>query len=332
MNTINLKFFMECTASLTLLCSFALCGCGGAENDLSALECFAGSCSGDDDKDHNSHSGNNQNFNENNSNNGENADYKGCDEHGFLEDFICDASTVGKTLFEENYNVILACEDTGSDGITWEVHPELSNCSDYKANNGGSSPKGSSNPLCGNLWCGPDHDKTVNTGFDDGTNTSGIWKTFDDQGEGGSSLISLNEDNEQCSGLCGEVLIGNSLVSNPYAGLYFNLVNASGSGANISSWQGLCITYQSFDKRPKIELVHQRGDEVASFVVYLDTDKYSANISWNDFLQEKKGTQVSLGRDAFLSQVASIKIYWQDAAAEPAQFVISTIGTYGSCP
>ena len=55
MNTINLKFFTGCAASLTLLCSFAIFGCSGAENDISALQCFAGTCDEDDEKGHNDH-------------------------------------------------------------------------------------------------------------------------------------------------------------------------------------------------------------------------------------------------------------------------------------
>ena len=50
MNTTNLKFFTGCAAGLALLCSITLCGCSGAENDISALECFAGSCEGEDEE------------------------------------------------------------------------------------------------------------------------------------------------------------------------------------------------------------------------------------------------------------------------------------------
>ena len=148
MNTTNLKFFTGCAAGLALLCSITLCGCSGAENDISALECFAGSCEGEDeenndDKDHGDNHENNQDFNGNNSNNGRYTNHEDCDDHGLVEDFNCNSSRVGKTLFEENFNMIFVCEETVN-GATWEIHPEFSNCSDYKANNSGKESGGSS--------------------------------------------------------------------------------------------------------------------------------------------------------------------------------------------
>ena len=346
MNTINLKFFTGCAASLTLLCSFALCGCSGAENDISALECFAGGCD-DEDGDHKDHGNNNENNHDSNGSNSNNERYSShedCDDHGLVQDFICDDSWIGRTLFEESLNTILVCEDTGNE-ITWEFHPELSNCSDYKANKenrgglGGSSDSkgnsssstGSSNPLCGDLWCGPDHDKTVNTGFDDGTKTSGIWIDFGDYDKGGTSVVNVDEGTEKCPGLCGNVYLDNSQYSTPYAGLYFNLVNAFRDGANISSWNGFCMTGQ-IPSGTILELVHQQGEKIAPFVTYLESKGNSANVRWNDFIQELEEGQISLGRDDFLSQVAAIKIYWRSSLSTTIPFEITSIGTYGSCP
>ena len=348
MNTTNLKFFTGCAAGLALLCSITLCGCSGAENDISALECFAGSCEGEDeenndDKDHGDNHENNQDFNGNNSNNGRYTNHEDCDDHGLVEDFNCNSSRVGKTLFEENFNMIFVCEETVN-GATWEIHPEFSNCSDYKANNSGkesggssesngnsSSSAGSSNSQCGNLWCGPDHDERVNTDFDDGSKTSGIWNIFGDYEIGGTSEISLMEDKKICPGICGDVLLDNSSYSTPYAGFYFNLVNEKRDGANISSWGGICMT-SKIHIETTIELVHQQGDIIAPFVVHFEPTETSANISWNNFVQEQKEGLISLERDEFLSQVAAIKIYWTSSQTLSIPFEITSIGTYGSCP
>ena len=321
----NLKFFTGCAASLTLLCSFALFGCSGAENDISALECFAGSC--DEDDSEKGHNDEHHDPDYADPNNIWTADPGDCDEHGYHEDFDCNTTTIGTTLFDEAYHVIFVCEEYAG----WIAHDELSYCSDYSGN-GGSQSKKSSNPLCGDLWCGPDHNETVTTGFDDGSNTSGIWSTFDDNEAGGSSFIRYKNDAESCSGLCGTVSLNDSLYSQPYAGLYFNLVNEKSAGADISSWKGFCITYQIPELGPTIELVHQRGDEVAPFVTYLDPTKTSANISWNDFIQQQTGTQTSLGRDTFLSRVAAIKIFWIAPTTQSVTFKITSIGTYDSCP
>ena len=345
MNTNNLKFFTECATGLTLLCSLALCSCSGAENDISALECFAGSCD-DEDGDHKDHGNNENNHGSNgsNSNNERSSSHEDCDDHGLVGDFICDDSRIGRTLFEESFNTILVCEDTGNE-ITWDLHPELSNCSDYKANkenrgglDGSSDSKGnssssteSSNSLCGDLWCGPDHDKTVNTGFDDGNKTSGIWIDFGDYEKGGVSVINVDESTEKCAGLCGNVYLDNSLYSTPYAGLYFNLVNEKRDGADISSWKGFCMTGK-ISSETIVELVHQQGEKVAPFVAYLEPISTSAKIRWNNFLQEQKEGQISLGRDKYLSQVAAIKIYWKSASTLSIPFEITSVGTYGSCP
>jgi len=341
MNTNNLKFFTGCTACLALLCSLTLGGCGGAENDISALECFAGSCDeegGEDGRDEH-----------------HDPDYadpdniwttipEDCDNHGIMGDFDCNSETIGRTLYEEAYHVIFVCEEPG----IWQPHPELSNCSDYRANNSGngngtdfygssdskgysSSSTKTSNPLCGDLWCGHDHDKTVNTGFDDGNKTSGIWIDFGDYEKGGISVINVYEGTEKCAGLCGNVYLDNSLYSTPYAGLYFNLVNEKRDGADISSWKGFCMTGK-ISSETIVELVHQQGEKVAPFVAYLEPISTSAKISWNDFLQEQKEGQISLGRDEYLSQVAAIKIYWKSASTLSIPFEITSVGTYGSCP
>ena len=334
----NLKFFTGCAASLTLLCSFALFGCSGAENDISALECFAGSC--DEDDGEKGHNDEHHDPDYADPNNIWTADPGDCDEHGFYEDFDCNSSTIGRTLYEEAYHVIFVCEDYGN----WIAHEELSYCSDYKASSNGKESDGSSdsksrsssstkssNLLCGDLWCGPDHDKTVNTGFDDGTKTSGIWIDFDDDDKGGTSVINVNRDTENCLGLCGNVYLDNTSYSSPYAGLYFNLVNAFQDGADISSWKGFCMTGQ-IPSGTIVELVHQQGEKIAPFVTYLDPTGTSVSIRWKDLLQEQKEGQISLGRDEFLSQVAAIKIYWTSSSSTVIPFEITSIGTYGSCP
>ena len=337
MNTTNLKFFTGCAAGLALLCSITLCGCSGAENDISALECFAGSCEGEDEeKGHDEH----HDPDYADPNNIWTADPGDCDEHGFYEDFDCNSSTIGRTLYEEAYHVIFVCEEYGG----WVPYSELSNCSDYNANNSGkgsggssdsngnsSSSAGSSNSQCGNLWCGPDHDERVNTGFDDGSKTSGLWNIFGDYEIGGTSEISLTEDKKICPGICGDVLLNNSSYSTPYAGFYFNLVNEKRDGANISSWGGICMT-SKIHIETTIELVHQQGDMIAPFVVHFEPTETSANISWNNFVQEQKEGLISLERDEFLSQVAAIKIYWTSSQTLSIPFEITSIGTYGSCP
>ena len=223
MNTINLKFFTGCAVCLSLLCSFALCGCSGAENDISALECFAGSCDDEDGKDHDYDQNYSYDYDYSSSyddffhysSSAKSSDSKkipkDCDIYAFGDaaQFEGSAKKQGETMFNEYSQTIYSCEYVEMFGLySWVEHPDLEYCKDYEkpqnsGNGNGSSSSGSSSssspyllsdisPVpCGDLWCGPGGDYNVTTGFDDGSGTSGIWDTFDDSNEGGNSFISF---------------------------------------------------------------------------------------------------------------------------------------------
>lgn len=383
MNTINLKFFTGCTACLTLLCSFALCGCSGAENDISALECFAGSCDNEEDRDHDHDQNYSYDYGYNYSSSYDDFFHysssakssnskeipKDCDMYAFgdASQFECSSKNQGTTMFNEYSLVIYSCEYVEMYGLySWVAHPDLEYCSDYKkpknsGNGNGSSSSvssSSSSPYllsdkssvpCGDLWCGQEGNIIVNTGFDDGSHTSGNWGIFDDSKIGGTSYISLptmqangssylmRDILEECNGgICGIAYLNDKGSVIPYTGLYFNLVNNKMDGANITDWGGICITYQTTGDVPiMIELVPEgyplTASDADNYVAQLDPEKTMANISWSSFVQENAGFLYLFQQDLFLTQVAAIKIVMKGTSGTSGAFRITSIGKYNSC-
>ena len=387
MNTISLKFFAVCAASLTLLCSFALCGCSGAENDISALECFAGSCDDEDeerDHDHNHDNSYDYNYSSNYddffyySSSEKSSSSKeipqDCDLYAFgdASQFQCGAKNEGETMFNEYSLTIYSCEYVETFGLhSWVAHPDLKNCGEYEGpknsgkeqqSNGeessssvsssSSSPyllSDSSPVACGDLWCGQKGNIIVNTGFDDGSHTSGNWGIFDDSKIGGTSYISLptmqangssylmRDILEECNGgICGIANLNGKGSVIPYTGLYFYLVNNKMDGANITDWGGICITYQTTGDVPiMIELVPEgyplTDSDADNYVAELLPEKAAANIPWSGFAQENGGFLYLFQQDLFLTQVAAIKIVMKGSSGQSDSFRITSIGKYGSC-
>lgn len=122
------------------------------------------------------------------------------------------------------------------------------------------------------LWIGNEGDKRVETGFDNGSNTSGYWKVFNDAVDGGKSVISWPEQTkgivdgvvdvsviEECGGVCGSFKLDVGRMDyNPFVSLYFDVAGLDESGkavaADVSGWDGVCVEY-SASKASVLELV-----------------------------------------------------------------------------
>ena len=100
---------------------------------------------------------------------------------------------------------------------------------------------------------------TVETGLDNGTETSGYWFSFGDDMSGvgsvklpqplGIEYTTGDEIYDYCMGACGEL----QFAKEGYLGVGFHVAgiidpldgNSPAAKANISSWGGLCVTYAS---------------------------------------------------------------------------------------
>lgn len=161
-----------------------------------------------------------------------------------------------------------------------------SSSSDSESSNGNneSSAASSSSGITGpcttpesvsDLWYGPsDIYGYVNTGLDNGSETSGYWFSFGDE-KAGSYVAwperhyeyetSLDPILEECKGVCGTF----KYRDEGFTGIGFNVAGEALLGskgaldiADISAWDGLCVTYASETDMD----VTMFSDSVCSFV------------------------------------------------------------------
>lgn len=196
-------------------------------------------------------------------------------------------------------------------------------------------------------WSGPNGDYRVDTGLDDGSDESGYWYTYADDANGGSSAITWpvptgNEydDNaldpiiDNCGGLCGNVSLGAG-YDYPFAGLGFNLTGPDQTGADVTSWGGVCITY-SASVAPILEVAPENEATVTEYNNYMSKLKVAAskttvNVAWSDFKQES-GWGVTVPQASYLGMVAAVKVKFSGKAGTSGDFNIMEVGENGQCP
>lgn len=196
-------------------------------------------------------------------------------------------------------------------------------------------------------WSGPNGDCRVDTGLDDGSDESGYWYTYADDANGGSSAITWpvptgNEydDNaldpiiDNCGGLCGNVSLGAG-YDYPFAGLGFNLTGPDQTGADVTSWGGVCITY-SASVAPILEVAPENEATVTEYNNYMSKLKVAAskttvNLAWSDFKQES-GWGVTVPQASYLGMVAAVKVKFSGKAGTSGDFNIMEVGENGQCP
>ena len=205
-------------------------------------------------------------------------------------------------------------------------------------------------------WNGPAGEYWVDTGLDNGTETSGYWFPFDDHVDGGLSTIiwpvalgneysedALDPVIDACGGVCGtfELDIG-SLVYKPFVGVAFNVAGTKSAlgdplkdadVADASAWRGICITYTS-DVPPVLEL--SMGEKKDSALVAYDipfaslprsTTANEVCKSWAQFKQAGWGTGKISG-DSIATTLATIRFKIQAADSTTGSFNIISVSSY----
>ena len=151
---------------------------------------------------------------------------------------------------------------TSSDDVGGSAANVSSSSSENVATSSSSSPRGDcTEPKeVSEMWNGFAAPlTTVETGLDNGTETSGYWFSFDDDMSGvgsvkwpqplGIEYATGDEIYDYCMGVCGEL----QFAKEGYLGVGFHVAgivdpmddNSLVAKANISSWGGLCVTYAS---------------------------------------------------------------------------------------
>lgn len=195
-------------------------------------------------------------------------------------------------------------------------------------------------------WSGANGDYRVDTGLDDGSDESGYWYTYSDDANSGTSAITWpvatgNEydDNaldpiiDNCGGLCGTVTLGAG-YDYPFAGLGFNLTGPDQTGADVTAWGGVCITY-SASVAPILEVAPENEATVTEYNNYMSklrvaASKTTENLAWSDFKQES-GWGVTVPQASYLGMVAAVKVKFSGKAGTSGDFNIMEVGENGQC-
>lgn len=195
-------------------------------------------------------------------------------------------------------------------------------------------------------WSGANGDYRVDTGLDDGSDESGYWYTYSDDANSGTSAITWpvptgNEydDNaldpiiDHCGGLCGQVTLGAG-YDYPFAGLGFNLTGPDQTGADVTAWGGLCITYTA-GVAPILEIAPENEATVTEYNNYMSKLKVAAsastlNLAWSDFKQES-GWGVTVPQASYLTMIAAVKVKFSGKAGTSGDFNIIQVGENGAC-
>ena len=205
-------------------------------------------------------------------------------------------------------------------------------------------------------WEGPAGEYVVETGLDNGTETSGYWYTFDDHVDGGLSTITWpakrgNEYSDdafdpvidECSGICGTFkLDAGSLEYHPFVGVAFNIAGTKTFAGNpltdadvadASAWRGLCITYIS-DVTATLEL--SMGEKKDSALVAYDiphvslprsTTDNDVCFAWHQFRQSGWGSGKITG-DEIAKTLATIRFKIQAADSTTGFFNVIQVCSY----
>ena len=199
---------------------------------------------------------------------------------------------------------------------------------------------------CGDLWCGPKHEYSVRTGFgSDDNKPVGAWYHYIDDDNGGNSHLdfpgfegnySVNFDNviDKCGGICGSAYLGED-YENRYVGFGFFTLNSWTKTADITSWNGICVSYVSDNKISLTVLPTEKVEAAMKwdhFVLKLPASKTGSvvDIPWSKFAQS--GWGVKYDREEILKQVTRIAFEIKDiAAGTTVNFNIVSIGRLGSC-
>ena len=238
-----------------------------------------------------------------------------------------------------------------------EVEDEKSSSSSKVMN---SSSSFDTSPTClggGNFhWAGAAAEYWVNTGFDNGTETSGYWYTFGDYVDGGRSTITwplplgndyseeaLDPVIDECGGVCGTFkLDAGTMDYDPFVGIAFNVagtMSATGNPlvdadvANVCGWGGLCIAYTAdVDAVLELSMGRARDSALVGFdLPYVKLPKTEIDdrscFQWSQFRQGGWGPRKITG-DEIATTLAAIRFKIQGKDGTTGEFNVKTIGTY----
>lgn len=202
------------------------------------------------------------------------------------------------------------------------------------------------------LWCkNKSSEYRVQTGFTSDENGAGYWYSYTDNAEGGRSQVTFPKEEDEygsygptveaCEGFCGTITLNEGTLDNtkPYAGVAFNInMNEfeSASQANISDWDGICITYTTTMAAKLIIAFSDAMDQRLGYntpYTYLPKAATATEkcFKWSEFRQAPLATDLITGTEA-AAQAAKIKFEIEGNDGSSADFNIIRLRKYSSLP
>ena len=209
-------------------------------------------------------------------------------------------------------------------------------------------------------WYGSLGEYPINTGYDNGTKTSGFWFTYGDDEIGGASNIIWPIDVcyeyepgcfdvvfDYCEGICGtaDFSKGNMTERIPFVGLGFNVAGEKSLDDTIytaepvdaSAMGGVCVTYTSDND---IDLILGLGEMEKEYDYNLPTktlpkskDLITKYVPWADFKQPSEGNGKKISAEEAAKILTTIKFEIEGTQGQQAKFNIKSVGPYngGDC-
>src|SRR5574344_831148 len=180
----------------------------------------------------------------------------------------------------------------------------------------------------------------------DGKDQEGYWYTQTDADENGTSYVTWPEDippdgSGNFYGLLVSVyggIQGTGHFENGYdypcLALAVNTVNANKDGADITAWNGMCLTYTS---TKDFSLILGTVNEATTTKynnykakVPASTTSVTVDFPWTRFKQES-GWGETIPQATALTEIAAVKLYFTGSVGTSIDFNIMEIGSLGQC-
>lgn len=200
---------------------------------------------------------------------------------------------------------------------------------------------------------------TINTGYDNGTNTSGYWFYYSDYDLGGASTIDWPVETDfgagtndgmdpvilHCNGVCGTAKYRKEslTVGTPLIGLGFyiagekNPIDNTLTQVDASAMGGVCITYTS-DNDINLKLGIGKEEEakydynIPTKTLPKSKTPLTQNVAWSDFKQLSEGNGKKISGEKAAKILAMIKFEIPCEDKTTAEFNIMSVGPYnGDC-
>lgn len=188
-----------------------------------------------------------------------------------------------------------------------------------------------------NMWNGPVAEYRVNTGADNGSETSGYWFTFLSETSEKSSVIIPKLNSEYVTGeelfYCCDGVCGAFDFVDMYGPMGVGFLVAGESAANdktpalgdISSWDGLCVTYASEDVLNVVlsniqDETYEKVHDQPRFGLPKSLSLKTVCLNWDDFKKVNDNLDPS--------QVSSVLFYVDGDVQKRVRFKITGFGKY----